>query len=81
MRNAVLVLALCVAVALAAWGLASAEGRVDADERVSAMLPPPGRQALWEPGEAVQSVSFGLQAALGVAVLGLALTRMRRRAG
>lgn len=79
MRNAIIGLAVCAAIGIAAWSLASATGRVDADERVAAMLPPPGQQAIWDPGEPFQALSFGLQAAVGGAVFGLAWARLRRR--
>lgn len=79
MRNAITILIVCAAIGATAWSLASATGRVDADERVSAMLPPPSRQPIWEPGESFQALSFGGQAVIGVAMLGLAWTRLRRR--
>lgn len=68
-----------VVLGVSAWNLALAEGRVDADERVSAMLPPPVRGAIWEPSAAFQAISFGGQAALGAAVFGVACARLRRR--
>jgi len=80
MRNALIGLAVCAVIGVIAWNLASATGRVDADERVSAMLPPPSRGAIWNPSEMFQALSFGGQAALGVAIFGLALTSLRRRA-
>ncbi|MBM3796438.1 MAG: hypothetical protein FJW31_20790 [Acidobacteria bacterium] len=74
------VIAAGLALGVSAWSLASAEGRIDADERVSAILPPPTRPAVWEPSAGFQAFSFGGQAALGVAVFGLACARLRRRA-
>ncbi|MBM3785395.1 MAG: hypothetical protein FJW30_13595 [Acidobacteria bacterium] len=79
MRNAVAGLAICGAIGVGAWSLASATGWVDADERVASMLPSPGRPAIWEPSEIFQAVAFGGQAAVGVAVFGLACSRLRRR--
>lgn len=79
MRIAITVLTACGAIGATAWSLASATGRVDADERVSAMLPPPSRQAIWEPSETFQAFSFGGQAVVGVAMLAFAWTQMRRR--
>lgn len=80
MRNRLLAIAGCTAFGVSAWSLASSPGRVDADEQVSSMLPPPAHGALWEPSEKFQAFSFGGQAALGVAVFGLAWAGMRRRA-
>ena len=80
MRNGLLVIAAGTAFGVLAWSLASAAGRVDADERVSSMLRPPAREAIWEPSEKFQALSFGGQAALGVAVFGRAWAGMRRRA-
>ncbi|MBM3736141.1 MAG: hypothetical protein FJW39_10175 [Acidobacteria bacterium] len=79
MRNALVCLAVCGAIGATAWGLASATGRVDADERVAAMLPPPARPAIWDPSEPFQALSVGGQAAVGVAIFGLAWVRLRRR--
>lgn len=79
MRNALIGLALCGAIGATAWRLASATGRVDADERVASMLPPPERPAIWDPSEPFQALSFGGQAAVGVAMFGLAWARLRRR--
>lgn len=59
----------CFLTAGAAWYMASNESRVDADERVSAMLPPPESRAVWEPEQPLQALSFGCQAGLGVALL------------
>ncbi|MBS1823760.1 MAG: hypothetical protein JST93_00435 [Acidobacteria bacterium] len=80
MRNLILLMAFSAALGVAAWSLASATGRVDADERVSAMLPPPSRPALWDPSEHLQALSFGGQAAIGVALLAFAWKGLRRRA-
>lgn len=79
-KRMLLPIAAGLALGVSAWSLASSEGRVDADERVSAMLPPPTRAAVWEPSEAFQAFSFGGQAALGAAVFGVAYVRLRRRA-
>lgn len=77
-RVALTVLVLCVT-GWIAWRLASSEGRVDADERVSTMLPPPERQGVWEPGEAFQAIAFGGQAMLGAALLWMGYRRAGRR--
>ena len=79
MRNALFGLSAGLAIAVTAWRLASATGRVDADERVASMLPPPERHAFWEPSEPFQALSFGGQAAVGVTMFGLAWSRLRRR--
>jgi hypothetical protein len=79
MRNVLLGLAVGLVIGVTAWSLASATGRVDADERVASMLPPPERQAIWEPSEPFQAISFGGQAAAGAALFGLAWVRLRRR--
>lgn len=78
MRNLVAGWMVCAAIGAAAWSLASATGREDADERVSRLLAPPSGKAVWEPGEAFQARSFGVQAALGAAMFGLAWARLRR---
>jgi len=77
-KVALTVFVLC-AIGWMAWLLASSEGRVDADERVSTMLPPPERQGVWEPGEAFQAIAFGGQAMLGAALLWMGCRRAGRR--
>ncbi len=79
MKNLTLVMAFSVALGVTAWSLASGTGRVDADERVSAMLPPPSRQPVWDPSERSQALSFGSQAVVGAVLFGFACTRLRRR--
>ncbi|MBN8729840.1 MAG: hypothetical protein J0L64_04805 [Acidobacteria bacterium] len=71
----------CLLVAGAAWYMASNQERIDADERVSAMLPPPELRAAWEPEQPVQAISFGCQAALGVALLWFGARGIRSRRG
>lgn len=78
MRNLVGGLIACTAIGAAAWSLASATGREDTHERVSRMLAPPTREAVWETSEMFQALAFGVQAAFGVAMFGLAWARMRR---
>lgn len=80
MKSLTLAISFSAALGVAAWSLASATGRVDVDERVSAMLPPPSRAALWDPSERLQALSFGGQAVIGVALLAFAWKGLRRRA-